>query len=159
MGCKPYPFCRVKALWRHVFVPPFAILIMKMKIEQKKRIYSVAFKTGLVLGIGLIYAAFVRLTGWGIPCVFNLVTGMQCPGCGISRMFLALLKLDFTAAAQYNLLVLCLLPFALALFLYKTWKYVKNGETAMSMSEKILYCISLVLCFVFFIVRNTTDLI
>ena len=131
---------------------------MKMKKEETKRLYSVASKTGLVLCVGIAYAIFVRFTGWGIPCLFSMVTGIQCPGCGISRMFLALLELDIAAAAKYNLLVLCFLPFGLVLFVYKSWQYVKRGETEMCMAEKIFYCIALVLCIAFSVLRNTTDL-
>lgn len=42
--------------------------------------------------------------GIGIPCLFRLVTGFQCPGCGNSRAVLALLRLDLQAAFGYNYL-------------------------------------------------------
>jgi len=126
-----------------------------MKKDEKKRLCSVASKAGIVLGAGTVYAFFVRLTGWGIPCVFNLITDLHCPGCGISRMFMSLLRLDFVAAARYNLLVLCLLPFVIVLFLYKAWHYVKKGDTNMCGLEKMFYGVVLVLCVVFFVLRNT----
>lgn len=113
-------------------------------------------KTGLVLGLGIVYAIFVRLTGWGLPCVFSLVTGVYCPGCGISRMFLALFRLDFVAAARYNLLVLCLLPFGMVLYGYKFWCYVKTGRVEMHPAEKVFYIAALILCIVFSVLRNTT---
>ena len=130
---------------------------MKFTESEKKRLFAVAKKTGIVLAIGIVYAVFVSFSGWGIPCVFNLITDLKCPGCGISRMFLALFRLDVVAAARYNLLVLCLLPFALVLFFYKSWQYVKDGKTRMYAAEKLFYCVALVLCFAFFVLRNFTN--
>lgn len=129
-----------------------------MNQEQKTRLASLLKKTGLVLGVGLAYAAFVMLTGLGIPCLFHELTGLLCPGCGISRMFLSLLRGDLLLAARYNLLVLMLLPFGAALFLYRFVLYVRQGETPMRTWEKIFYCIAFLLCVVFTYLRNT-DLI
>ena len=126
-----------------------------MNAEQKQRLYTLIKKTGIVLAAGICYAIFVKLTNWGIPCLFHLLTGLECPGCGISRMCLALLQLDFVSAARYNLLVLCLLPFGGVLALWKARQYVRTGETLMSTWEKVFYCIAFVLCIVFTILRNT----
>ena len=126
-----------------------------MNAEQKQRLYTLIKKTGIVLAAGICYAIFVKLTNWGIPCLFHLLTGLECPGCGISRMCLALLQLDFVSAARYNLLVLCLLPFGGVLALWKARQYVRTGETPMSTWEKVFYCIAFVLCIVFTILRNT----
>ena len=67
-----------------------------------------------VLGIGLCYYSFNQLTGFYIPCVFRLVTGLACPGCGISHFFVDLLHLDFAHAVQQNLAAAVLLPVWLA---------------------------------------------
>ena len=126
-----------------------------MKPEEKIRLRSVALKIGAALSVGFAYWLFIRLTGWAIPCVFHLLTGLQCPGCGLTRMCLALLRLDFVAAARYNLLVLCLLPVGVGLGLHKTAGYVKTGEWKMSRGETVVYCVAFVLCIVFTVLRNT----
>lgn len=61
-----------------------------------------------VLAIGLGYVLWIRMTGLAIPCVVWKTTGLLCPGCGITRMFLALLRLDLAAAFRYNGAALCL---------------------------------------------------
>ena len=48
----------------------------------------------------------------------------------------------------------CLLPFAFVLFVYKTYVYVKSGNTDMSKWETILYIIVFILMIAFWIMRN-----
>ena len=81
----------------------------------------------LVLILGLDYAAFCAWTGLGIPCPIHLVTGLQCPGCGVSRMLLALLRLDFRGAFLANPVLLCMLPLLLLLGGRILWLYVHRG--------------------------------
>ena len=77
-------------------------------------------------GVGLFW--LLAQIGSGIPCVFNRITGLQCPGCGNSRAALALLRLDLAAAYRYN--PLCFLE-----FFYIGWvlfhcarAYLKDGR-------------------------------
>lgn len=63
-----------------------------------------------VLAIGLGYVLWLRLGGSGIPCLVRKATGLLCPGCGVTRMFLALLRLDIAGAFRHNgamLLLFC----------------------------------------------------
>ena len=125
--------------------------MLKLNQEQSNRLKGITKKGLLGLGLGFCYFLFVRLTGWGIPCLFKVITGKYCPGCGITRMFLALLRLDFSAAAGHNLLVLCLLPFGVFLFIYKSVLYIKNGKNRNSAAENVFYILAFVLCIAFFI--------
>lgn len=60
--------------------------------------------------IGLITYYFIsKVFSIGIPCMFYEITHLYCPGCGITRMFFSLLKLDFYQAFRYNPLVFCYL--------------------------------------------------
>jgi hypothetical protein len=43
-------------------------------------------------------------------CVFNLVTGLHCPGCGMTRCVGAALRGDWQQAAAYNVLALVVFP-------------------------------------------------
>lgn len=38
----------------------------------------------------------------GVTCPIRYLTGVSCPGCGMSRAWLALIRLDFTAAAGWH---------------------------------------------------------
>ena len=37
-----------------------------------------------------------------VGCVFRLVTGVPCPGCGMTRAWLSVLRLDLAAAVAYH---------------------------------------------------------
>ena len=108
----------------------------------------------LLLMLGAIYFAFWRVTGIGIPCIFNSLTGAYCPGCGISRMFANLLRFDFNAAANNNVFVLCLLPFAVIVAIFKAIRYIKNGVTSDPLWLNVIYVIILIASIAFWILRN-----
>ena len=63
----------------------------------------------------IIYFTIVYLVMWktGITCVFLHFLGVPCPGCGMTRALLALLRLDFVSALQYNPLIFCM-PYVFA---------------------------------------------
>ena len=123
-------------------------------MEQKQRALKLIKKAVPLLLLGLAYYILVRLTGHGIPCIIKTITGVHCPGCGISRMFVALIGGDIKAAAGYNLLVLCLLPFGAILGIIKAVSYIKTGEVKTSKAESIGWIIVFVLVVAFWIMRN-----
>lgn len=94
---------------------------------MRARIKKVCIIGAAVLLSGCAYAVFFIKTGVGIPCLFHLITGFKCPGCGITRMLISLLKLDLPAAFQYNAVVLCLLPFLFPLLVYWVYRYIRYG--------------------------------
>ena len=75
-------------------------LIRQLQIsnsEVKKRLQKTLLKYAIVFAIALAYLIFVLCTGIGIPCIFYEITGLKCVGCGISRMLVSIVKLDFAA--------------------------------------------------------------
>lgn len=59
------------------------------------------------LAIGFIFS---------IPCPILTLTGIPCPGCGMTRAILALLRLDFAAAFSFHPMVFSLPLFVLFFF-------------------------------------------
>ena len=72
--------------------------MMKLDNVQKK----ILLIYGVLIAIGITYTVLIYTTGFGIPCMFNRFTGYLCPGCGTSRMALALLRFDFYSAFRFN---------------------------------------------------------
>lgn len=52
--------------------------------------------------VGAIAAGALLLYLLDIGCVFRLLTGIPCAGCGMTRAWLAALRLDFAAAIAYH---------------------------------------------------------
>ena len=93
--------------------------------QRRKKVIKIAL---VIFLIGATYAVAVLIIGAGIPCPFRAVTGLDCPGCGVSRMFLSLFRLDFASAFRYNAAVLCLLPLMAATAARYVFVYVKYGR-------------------------------
>ena len=79
---------------------------------------------GITLFIG--YYCISKYTGFYIPCIFHELTGLYCPGCGITRMFFSIIRLDFYQAFRYNPLVFILLILYLLFKIFKV-KLPKNS--------------------------------
>lgn len=121
---------------------------------MKKRLLKSLLTAGIVLAAGLGYYAFIKLTGLGIPCFFNLITGLHCPGCGVSRMCIALLQLDFATAFQSNAYLMVIVPVLLALGAGKWAQYLKNGRTVTGRWETPFYIVLLAGALIFGLLRN-----
>lgn len=87
---------------------------MKKKKEKStvtaQNVISVIRPIVFVILIGTIYLFFFQKFGWGIPCIFRLVTGRMCPGCGMTHAIAEIANGNFTMALQYNALSLTVLP-------------------------------------------------
>ena len=47
-------------------------------------------------------AAFLLLNLVGIGCPIKFLTGISCPGCGMTRAWISIFKLDLAAAFRYH---------------------------------------------------------
>ena len=63
-----------------------------------------------------------------LGCPFYRLTGLKCPGCGVSRMILSVFRGEFSAAFFYNPVIFCLLPlWAVCLLLHYFSKRPRKG--------------------------------
>ena len=88
--------------------------------RYSKRLAIITF-----IGLGAIFAASLFYTAseagpdgnYFTICLFKNITGLPCPGCGLTHSFCALGKGDFGAAFGYNLLGPPLFLFLLVLWI------------------------------------------
>lgn len=106
-----------------------------------------------LLAVGVLYAGFVQLTGCGIPCPLHFITGLQCPGCGTTRMCMALLHLDFKAAFAANPAVLCLLPLMAMNAAQMIWLFIHRAKTKSAPTE-IINWFAVGVLVIFGVIRN-----
>ncbi len=90
--------------------------------DKKRRIFYVGAVAGMlvVLGVALLFIQ--------PPCLIHAVTGLQCPGCGTTRMLSALLRLDFAGAFQLNAFMLFFLPGCGVWLLLEAVRYVRGKK-------------------------------
>ena len=128
---------------------------MLIKMDKRKRLKNLLTKAGILLAVGVAYYIFVRLTGWAIPCIIYLITGKYCPGCGVTRMMLAVARLDFAAAFSHNALLCIFLIPALIYGGYRACIYVRHGETEMKRWETVMFIVIFAVTVAFWVLRNT----
>ena len=95
---------------------------------------------------------------WFPKCPFYLLTGYQCPACGIQRATYQLLHLHFKEAFYYNPFLVISIPYAL-LLIAVTWivpqsKFFKLREFCYDTITVRTY---ILLFIVWWIVRNCTE--
>ena len=83
----------------------------KLINSKKKRIIVVISLAIILLLISFLYYKIYSLYHIGIPCIFFEITGLYCPGCGITRAYFSLIKLDIISALHNNLLIFIISPF------------------------------------------------
>ena len=121
-------------------------------MSERKQIIVNGIKIGL---LGFCYFLFIKLTGISIPCPVNLISGgkLKCPGCGITRMCLNILKGDFRNAFYANPCLFILLPVWIILILiriiFQPECLEKNGRL-----YKFTVISSLIILLIFGILRN-----
>ena len=120
---------------------------------MKARLLRIVKRDVILLTIGILYFVFISLTNIGIPCPFRLVMGLQCPGCGISRMLAALVRLDFVAAFRYNPVILLTSPILLFAFIRSDIDYIRTGTSSID-RYRVLWIAELVILLVFGVIRN-----
>ena len=124
--------------------------------ESKKRLCKLLTRCAIVLLVGLLYYLVIHITGIAIPCFYYTFTGFYCPGCGVTRMAVSLLRLDFEKAFYYHPVLLCSIPLLGVCFGYQALQYVKVGETRLLWWQNTIIWLVIVALVLFCIYRNIT---
>lgn len=125
-------------------------------MNPRQRWRHLLTKLSLVAALGAGYALWVNLTHLAVPCPIHAVTGLQCPGCGVTRMCLALLRLDVSGAWQANPVLLVLLVPMGGLMFYRMACYIRDGHTPPKRWETLVWSGLAVLLLIWGVVRNIT---
>ena len=120
---------------------------------MKERLNKTVKKYVIVLLCGAAYALFVYFTGWGIPCPINLITGLECPACGVSRMLMAMIRFDFISAFYYNPFLFVTSPVLLFCIVYPDIAYIKTGSVEIGRMKIVLW-LEVVAALAFGVMRN-----
>ena len=125
-----------------------------MPRSGKQRLFRLLRNVGIVCLPGGAYALICTRFGVGIPCPFRKLTGFLCPGCGVSRLCLCLLRLDFAGAWAAHPVIFSLLPFAAVLAVRFAMRYVQSGCRRLTKTETVLTYAACAVLLVYGVVRN-----
>lgn len=125
---------------------------MKQSVKSAETRRKILKIYAYILAVGVPYLVFVTLSGIKIPCIFKLSTGLDCPGCGVTRMFVSMAEFDFKSAFFFN-------PAAFVLFF--AWNAIAlfafHGRITLFYSRKFLLSamyVSIFVLIVYGILRN-----
>jgi len=102
----------------------------------------------------IVYLIVGKLFNIYIPCPIHFITGLYCPGCGITRMLFSMIKLDFYQAFRYNPLLFILFFPAFVYFINYLYSLYKNIDSWYKKTPRIVWYIIIALLVIFGIVRN-----
>ena len=92
----------------------------KVRSDNLRKTILRRYLVALAILVG--YYAEIKLIGFELKCPFRAITGLRCPGCGVSRMFLHLSHAEFSAAFNCNQVLFFLVPlFAVTALIKVIW--------------------------------------
>lgn len=80
----------------------------------------------LLLPVALYCIPLEKILHGHTICLFHNLFGTDCYGCGMTRALFSLLHLDFSAAWDYNRLVVITAPLLLYLYIREVAKTIKT---------------------------------
>lgn len=102
---------------------------------------------GLIVMVLSIYVYFQDpFHGPILPCIFNKITGLYCPGCGMTRAVQSCFKFEFYQALRFNAL-LFIMPIGLGAYYFAN--HMQKPKTA-----KTILIIMIVLAVGYGLLRN-----
>ena len=85
----------------------------------------------LVFFLGVLFYSFA------FGCLLRRLTGITCPGCGLSRAYLACLRLDFGAAFAFHPLFPLLPPYLLYMLEHHIFGFPGNKKLTIALTVAI----------------------
>ena len=82
----------------------------------------------IIIIVGIVYYFINRFTGFGLKCAFHELTGLKCPSCGITHMFIDLAAGDPDAAFRDNQFMFCTWPLIAAEIIYLLYKHESRED-------------------------------
>ena len=109
----------------------------------------------IIVSLGLTYFYIDPATFYIVPkCPFRLLTGFDCPACGIQRAFHHLLHCDWGIAIRYNYFLVVSVPYFVLVFVTTFSNNMYIQKARVYIQHPITVRIVLVLTLLWWILRN-----
>lgn len=130
----------------------------RVMLEKPKRLINNSnqayFTAAGAFALVAVCLVFYQVNGFAIPCLWHYITGWHCPGCGATRMLIALLHGDFYQALHYNALLLVLLPFGILLFGDAIYHRIKGGKNVLDRIPEWAWVVLVIVMLIYAVMRN-----
>ena len=128
---------------------------MEVKTQMRKyKNFLIVNGVFALSAIIFVAVSFILKQSGMDKCAFFEAFHLYCPGCGGTRSFFALLRLDIISAVKYNVAV----PIAAILYIYydiRAFVAIKKGDTEYFKREKyVLIFVAIGILLVNAVVRN-----
>ena len=109
---------------------------LKNNISVKTSLFALCIIIILIVG-SVVYFNYDPEESVLFPkCPFQLLTGLECPGCGSQRAIHALLHLDIRSAFHHNALLIISIPYIILLLIAKIVLIpLRRGQGEVSISR------------------------
>lgn len=99
-------------------------------MNKKKVLKLILALTGLAILTITIFLFYYLNKNYNVSlfCLIYEVTGLYCPGCGMTRAVISLLNLDFYQAFRYNIFAIFLLPLLTVYFFSEVYCWIFEKE-------------------------------
>lgn len=112
----------------------------------------------IIISVLIMYFILGQILDFYLPCPVHFLTGYYCPGCGVTRMIVSIIKLDFYQAFRYNPLLFLFIPVIIT-YLFLQVRYETKGIKNV-MNEKRFnkgWFIMVIIFIIYGVLRNTTS--
>lgn len=108
------------------------------------------FKNILILFIILFFAFICISDSIQLDCIFKSIFGINCPACGLTRSFRALLKLDIISSFKYNIFGPILFIIVLVFLFLLIKDIIKNEDNTINITYRICgkYYYIIIICLI-----------
>ena len=117
---------------------------------------AILFPVILVVA-GTVYYVLdpTQSNGWAPRCPMKMLTGLNCPSCGIQRALHCLLHGDIASALHYNYFLILSIPFALAVIAASWYNFGHRLDRLYTLvCNRYVLIAYVVLYFAWWILRN-----
>ena len=126
---------------------------MRERLRRRARIWVT------VAAAGIAYAVICLHFGVGIPCPIYALTGFRCPGCGVSRMMLSLIRGNVAGMFRYNLVLPVVLPVLAVLLVRDEVNYIRYGTARAGRVHNAVCIVIIAALLIYGVVRNIPGLL
>ena len=98
-----------------------------MSDKTKRLIIALTISFGITAIVGII-VVMKLVFNVGFVCTVHEVTGLNCPGCGATRMAIELIHMNIYQAFRYNPFIFVTAPIIFVVYAWQSAVYVKYNK-------------------------------